>query len=152
MDKNKNFIALLSLCPLGLTNDPSPGQCARFIDINKNGFCDYSQTISGTLTTNYHLFPLFFILSVFYGITILLAHKKLLSFATHQKIWNFFLLITFLVSGFFGIFLVMKINYGWQSTISNLLFWHVEAGIIMTIISFFHILWHWKYFKNYLKK
>lgn len=143
----------MSLCPFGLTNDPLPGLCARYVDANKNGICDYSQTIAGTITgNNYHLFPILITLTLFYGVSAWLVNKKLLNLATHRKIWNFFLLITFLVSAILGILLVIKINYGWQIPLPNSLFWHVEAGIAMTIVSIFHILRHWKYFKNYLKK
>ena len=148
----KKFLILLSLCPFGLTNDPFPGQCARYIDTNKNNICDYSQGTATTLIrNNYHLFPILFILSLLYGASILLVNKKLLALATHRKIWNVLLLITFLISAILGILLIMKINYNWQIPISNSLFWHVEAGIAMTTISVFHILWHRSYFKNLLK-
>jgi hypothetical protein len=30
-------------CPLGLTDDPAPGQCARYIDNDNDGICDHSQ-------------------------------------------------------------------------------------------------------------
>ncbi|MGZ7049041.1 MAG: hypothetical protein ACXVH2_09570 [Methanobacterium sp.] len=33
----------------------------------------------------------------------------------------------------------------------NLLFWHVEAGIILAITSIFHIHIHWKRFKAIIK-
>ena len=35
-------------CPYGLVNDPYPGQCPRYTDLNGDGICDLSQT--GTLT------------------------------------------------------------------------------------------------------
>lgn len=143
---------MLTLCPFGLINDPFPGQCARFIDSNKNNICDYSQGTATTLIgNNYHLFPILFILSLLYGASILLVNKKLLTLATHRKIWNLLLLITFLISAILGILLILKINYGWQILPSNSLFWHVETGIVMTTVSIFHILWHWSYFKNLLK-
>lgn len=31
-------------CPYGLVNDPYPGQCPRYIDVNGDGVCDLSQT------------------------------------------------------------------------------------------------------------
>lgn len=143
---------MLTLCPFGLTNDPFPGQCARYIDADKNSLCDYSQSSSNsTLTSNYHLFPIIIVLGLLYGISLLLVHKKLLTLATHRKIWNLLLLITFLISAILGILLIMKINYNWQILPSNSLSWHVEAGIAMTTVSLFHILWHWSYFKNLLK-
>jgi len=32
-----------SACPFGLIDDPYPGQCARYVDENHNGFCDLSE-------------------------------------------------------------------------------------------------------------
>jgi hypothetical protein len=41
-------------CPKGLTNDPYPGECSRYVDSDSDGICDLSQsdptTSSGTLT------------------------------------------------------------------------------------------------------
>ncbi len=31
-------------CPYGLVNDPYPGQCPRYLDMNGDGICDLSQT------------------------------------------------------------------------------------------------------------
>ncbi|MCG2827927.1 hypothetical protein [Methanothermobacter sp. K4] len=35
-------------CSYGLVNDPYPGQCPRFTDLNGDGICDLSQTASTT--------------------------------------------------------------------------------------------------------
>lgn len=29
-------------CPFGLVNDPYPGHCSRYVDLDGDGFCDYS--------------------------------------------------------------------------------------------------------------
>ena len=39
-------------CPYGLTNDPYPGQCRRYIDADGDGICDLSQTVATTSTQN----------------------------------------------------------------------------------------------------
>ncbi len=39
-------------CPYGLVNDPYPGQCPRYIDLNGDGICDLSQTIASTSTNS----------------------------------------------------------------------------------------------------
>lgn len=39
-------------CPYGLVNDPYPGQCSRYIDINGDGICDLSQSVASTSTTS----------------------------------------------------------------------------------------------------
>jgi|GEM_PF-1247574 len=33
-------------CPLGLTDDPAPGQCGRYVDANGDNICDRSQELS----------------------------------------------------------------------------------------------------------
>lgn len=38
-------------CPYGLINDPFPGQCSRFTDLNGDGLCDLSQTVTTTTDT-----------------------------------------------------------------------------------------------------
>lgn len=34
-------------CPFGRVNDPYPGQCKRYVDVNDNGICDLSEPGSG---------------------------------------------------------------------------------------------------------
>ena len=161
-------------CPYGEVDCPHPGDCSRYIDTDGDGICDHSQpvpkdrnvetintqTISDkNLTANnkqsamtYHLAPISLFLILLYFITHILSKKKVISVVKHRKIWNFLLLISFLISGFLGILLIIKINFG--STIPlpfNTLFWHVEAGIAMFMISIFHTFWHWAYFKNMFK-
>ncbi|MGF7119073.1 hypothetical protein [Methanobacterium oryzae] len=43
--------ACASGCPYGLVNDPFPGQCSRFTDLNGDGICDLSQTVTTTSVT-----------------------------------------------------------------------------------------------------
>lgn len=38
-------------CPYGLVNDPYPGNCSRYIDLNGDGICDLSQSVTTTSTT-----------------------------------------------------------------------------------------------------
>ncbi len=33
----------------------------------------------------------------------------------------------------------------------DVLFWHVEAGVVITFISLFHMAWHFKYYKAMVK-
>jgi len=39
-------------CPYGMINDPYPGQCPRYIDVNGDGFCDLSQTTNTNTDTS----------------------------------------------------------------------------------------------------
>ena len=107
---------------------------------------DYNEIIS---PITYNTLRIALILLVIYLTTLFLSKQKKIKTFQHRKIWNFILLITFLISGIFGIILAITISYGIRlSFYSNLLFWHVEMGISMAIISIFHILWHLKYFKR----
>lgn len=161
-------------CPYGEVDCPHPGDCNRYIDIDSDEICDHSQpapedrnieianiqtTEDESLITNnkqsamtYHLIPISLFLILLYFITHILSKKKIISVVKHRKIWNFLLLISFLLSGVSGILLVIKINFGITIPLPpNILFLHVETGIAMFVISIFHTFWHWAYFKNMFK-
>ena len=157
-------------CPYGEVNSPYPGDCNRYIDTDGDGICDHSQsapedrnveiintqaedkdliTNNKQSKTTYHLIPISLFLILLYFITHILSKKKIISVVNHRKIWNFLLLITFLISGLLGILLIIRINFGIIIPLPfNTLFWHVETGIAMFVISIFHTLWHWAYFKR----
>ena len=163
-------------CPHGEVDCPSPGECSRYIDIDEDGICDHSQPapenrnntttdisssneILGETEENssqsrrtYNLLPISLLLIVLYAISHILSKKKIINIINHRKIWNILLLSSFLISGILGILLVIEINFDIVTILPfNVLFWHVEAGIAMFIISIFHILWHWAYFKNMVR-
>lgn len=124
-------------------------------DITYGGDDSASQKQAATSSrTNYYFLPILAIFVILYGISLLLVKKKKITLAHHRKLWNFLLLITFFISGFLGILLVLKTSNGLDIPYySAALFWHVEFGIAMAVISIFHILWHRKYFlKLPLKK
>jgi hypothetical protein len=90
---------------------------------------------------------------VLYFGTMLLYKREAIKWIHHRKIWNLLLLLTFLVSCLFGLFLVIQINYNVaMKAYGTLLYWHVEIGIAMTLIAVIHILWHITYFKKLLSK
>ncbi len=100
----------------------------------------------------YHLLPILLVLIILYAISYILSRKKIIRVASHRKIWNILLLVTFLISGILGILLVIRINYGAAIPLPfNVLFWHVEVGIAMFIISLFHTFWHGTYLKKLFK-
>ena len=39
-------------CPYGLVNDPYPGQCPRYTDLNGDGICDFSQATAAIASVN----------------------------------------------------------------------------------------------------
>lgn len=162
-------------CPYDRVNDPYPGLCRRYTDTNRDGYCDHSQTdpASGTVvppgnnsseaeeqetdelkqsilgTNTYHIIPITAVLSLLYLITYIFSKKDIIKISDHRRLWNWALLGTFLVAGILGLILAACINYGWQVPFStNTLFLHVELGIAMAVISLFHILWHWNYWKG----
>ena len=167
-------------CPFGEINESYPGTCGRYIDTDNDNICDLSQspptlraqldddsneasqndqsdssdgTSNSSSRINYYFIPISIILFILYFITYTLSKNKKIKSIQHRKIWNVLLLITFLVSGIFGIILAILISFGIRlSFYAVLLFWHVEFAIAMAMISFFHIGWHWKYYKNLLKK
>ena len=87
-----------------------------------------------------------------YAATYVLSRKGVISVTTHRKLWNILLLATFLIVGILGLLLVIRINYGW-AILQNffMLYWHVEAGIAMVVISIFHVAWHWRYYACMIK-
>lgn len=246
------FFAKAQTCPFGLTNDPAPGECGRFVDENSNSLCDFSEVpldiqttdagepaveyVSGeelkqntvaevakmyeidavayaqklseytkktVMTTDslqtlhdelglcsgvaggialdlknqtvqkapiqstearaqvqagkgkglYNFVPLTLVLIALYLLTYFLSKKNKISQLTHRRIWNVALLISFLVSALLGVLLVIRINYGWSINFPfNTTYVHVESGIIMAVISIFHIIWHWQYYACLIKK
>ncbi len=161
-------------CPFGEVNESYPGTCGRYRDIDHDNICDLSQPspaqreISNSEMNsptnlnnysaiknsgiNYYFIPIAGILFIFYLLTLALSKKKKIRLSKHRKLWNGILLITFLISGVSGIILAILLSYGIRlSFYSEMLFWHVETGIAMAIISIFHIVWHWKYFKKILQ-
>ncbi|MCL2131027.1 MAG: hypothetical protein FWH36_06240 [Lentimicrobiaceae bacterium] len=84
-----------------------------------------------------------------YFFTFLLSRLGILHKIYHRRIWNVLLLLTAAVSCLFGFFLVMQLNYGlFPDYYRSILTWHVECGIAMTIISVFHVIWHFSYYKR----
>lgn len=162
-------------CPLGMVNDPYPGDCGKYIDTDKNGICDHSEpdpkkelsennikndvqesqiknsnskTQKQIISSKYNFFSLSIIIIIFYLISYFSVKKGKIKLKTHKKIWNILLLFFFLISGLLGIILVLKVDYDIVFNLPfNILFVHVESGIAMAIISFFHIFERIKYFK-----
>jgi len=116
---------------------------------------DESKEASASKTTKkpYHLLSISLITTILYFISTRFIHRKKIKKTTHRKIWNTLLLISFLISGLLGLFLIIQINYQVAlSSATTFLFWHVEVGIVMVIIALIHAFWHidyyWKMIKN----
>lgn len=105
--------------------------------------------------TEYHLSPIVLILVGAYILSRILSKKKIniLTVINHKKIWNILLMIAFIISGVLGVLLVIRNNLGNTAPMRfDALFWHVELGIAMVIISVFHIIERWYYFARIFSK
>jgi len=86
-------------------------------------------------------------------LTSLLYRIKVFRKFVHRRIWNVLLLLTFFVTAVLGIILVVQINYNLSTAmVRDYLYWHVQFGISMAVISIIHIVWHWKYFFSLFSK
>ncbi len=102
--------------------------------------------------SKYNFWTIFISLIIVYAMSLVLSKTKMISTVTHKKLWNVILLITFLLSGITGLLLTIQIdNPALISLPQNFLFLHVEFGVAMALISIFHIIWHWPYYKCIFK-
>lgn len=100
----------------------------------------------------YIFIPIIVVISVLYLLTWFLARRKVINGVVHHRIWNVILFLSFLTNGFLALVLIARINWGWGLRLPfNILYWHVEAGIVMATVAFFHIGWHWRYLLSVIK-
>jgi hypothetical protein len=96
---------------------------------------------------SYHFFLVSIVVILAYTITYLLVKTGKIPLNVHKMTWNYTLLAAFLISGILGLILAFlvdqKISISWYQ---NFLWLHVEFGIVMAIISIFHIIWHLRYY------
>lgn len=101
----------------------------------------------------YNTLPIILALIMFYLISYLLYDNKTMKKRRYKQIWSVILLGSFLISGITGILLILTTDYGIVFNLNfNLLFWHVEAGIILAVVLLFHIHIHWNRFRKILKE
>lgn len=111
-----------------------------------------SETVKSSLLTQYNVSPIAIGFFLIYAVSFILYKTKKIKITVHRKIWNVLLLATFLITGLFGLILTIQLDYQLPFKIPfDILFWHVEAGVAMTLISFFHIAWHFNYYRNLLR-
>lgn len=96
---------------------------------------------------SYHFFPILILSVAAYLFSLLLVRLHKMALITHRRIWNYLLLISFLISGLLGAVLAFFIDYKLSVAWYREFLWlHVEAGLAMACISVFHIIWHGRYF------
>jgi spermidine synthase len=104
------------------------------------------------MNTSYPLWPISILVILFYALSFALTQMGLVSRTNHRKFWNVLLLLAFLTSGLIGLFMVVKINY--KLTLSfyeQMVRYHVDFGIGMVLIGFFHFWWHLRYYLKLFK-
>jgi len=100
----------------------------------------------------YALIPIGITIILLYALTFLLFRAGIILNKTHRQLWNFVLLLTFFLTAFLGLLLAVQVNYKLEIPwIKELLVWHVDFGIGMSIIAVFHFTWHWRYYRDLLK-
>ncbi len=100
---------------------------------------------------DYNVLPIALTLIMLYLISYLLYDSRIIRKVRYKQIWSIVLVGSMLISGITGIILVLITDYGVRFNLNfNLLFWHVETGIIMAVVLFFHIHIHWNRFKRIL--
>jgi hypothetical protein len=104
-------------------------------------------------TGEYNFLSISFGLLIMYFLSSYLSKRGILfSAKTHRKIWNVLLFFTFFGAGITGILIVLRLDQRWEIPfIRDITFWHVETGLAMTIIAFFHCAWHWKYYLTIMR-
>ena len=103
----------------------------------------------------YNLPIIFGALIVVYLVSLFLSRQgKYLSSALHRKIWNAFLVLTFILTALSAIFYLLMLDYNVNILPAQIdaSFWHIEFGLAFVLIGAFHALWHIPYFKQYLPK
>jgi hypothetical protein len=80
-----------------------------------------------------------------YLFTYSLYRMDLIKKALHINIWNFIIGAAFLISGGAGFILLLFMEFGVKSPINpQLLYWHVELGVTLALVTIFHFHTYWK--------
>jgi len=99
----------------------------------------------------YFLIPISLAIILYYLLDSLMAEAGVISKAAHLRFWNFALLFVFLGCAVLGILLTININYKLEwHFVDDLLSWHVQLGIAMSMVAFIHTFLHLDYFSKYL--
>jgi uncharacterized membrane protein len=80
-----------------------------------------------------------------YMLTYTLYKFKIIKKVLHINIWNFIIGLAFLIAGGAGLLLLIFLDLGMVTPINHaLMYWHVEVGISLTLITVFHIHCYWR--------
>jgi spermidine synthase len=105
------------------------------------------------MNSPYALLPIGIITLLFYLLSLILTKLSVIQTKSHRRFWNIILLLTFLSTALMGLILAVQVNYKLNiSFIKDLLKWHVNFGIGMTMVGIFHLLWHLDYYLQLFKR
>jgi hypothetical protein len=108
-----------------------------------------SSSIAEGYNPNYNILPIILAIFMFYLITYLLYDNKNIKRHTFKQIWSLVLVGSFLFVGIGGVILSILADFNLILPFDfNLLFWHVEFGIILAITIILHIHIHFKRLKE----
>lgn len=95
----------------------------------------------------YGLVPIGLFLILIYSISWFFSRLDILSKAAHRRIWNYALLAVFLATALLGLLLAVQVNARLEIPwTEKALKWHVNFGIAMSLVGFFHLFWHLSYY------
>lgn len=104
-------------------------------------------------TKNYFVWQIGLAILGLYAMTWIFSKKGVVKPVLHKKLWNWILLISVIPAIFFGLMLAIKVTYGVGFDLPfSLTYWHVTGGIVMSIITILHIIYHTRYFVPVKKK
>lgn len=99
------------------------------------------------MLNSYHFILITVATLLLYLISFGLVKTGKIKLLAHRRLWNYLLLISFLVSGILGLVLTFLIEFNFSINWYKEILWlHVEFGVIMALLSIIHIIWHWRYF------
>jgi hypothetical protein len=108
-----------------------------------------SSSVAEGYNPDYNILPIILALFMFYLVTYLLYDNKNMKRRTFKQIWSLVLVGSFLFVGIAGVILSILADFNLVLPFDfNLLFWHVEAGIILAITIILHMHIHFKRFKE----
>jgi hypothetical protein len=113
---------------------------------------DLTSSVSENYNSTYNILPIILFLLIFYTISYILYDNENISRFTYKRIWTLLLVFSFIFTGISGIILSLFSDFNMYKQFNfNLLFWHVELGIIFVITLLFHIHIHLKTIIKFFK-
>ncbi|MDR3291397.1 MAG: hypothetical protein LBT10_04520 [Methanobrevibacter sp.] len=123
----------------------------NIVNVNSQSI-DLSSPVSESYNPNYNILLITISLLIFYLLSYILYDNRNISRNTYKRIWTLILLFSFLFTGVSGILLSTLSDFNINNFFKfNLIFWHVECGIVFAITIIFHINIHLKTIIKFLR-